>query len=160
MPACPPLVLKHCDGELPCFHPQRTAAIGNAAVASVSALSLLRSFTSTRHLQVYLTGSVDDDEPDAHSRLVQSLDKSNTEIDQRDFPPLHFKVVSVDHPYVARKSAKEFQSVDGILKYTSLQKHYEHLPSVVVFLTSFSADWQQGDWAQVRCWPARTRSTV
>ena len=96
---------------------------------------------------MYLTGSVDD-EPDIHSRLIQSLDKSNTEIDQRDFPPLHFKTISVDHPFVVRKAPKEFQSVDGILKYSSLQKHYESLPSVVVFLTSFSIDWQQSDWNQ------------
>ena len=80
--------------------------------------------------------------------MIQSLDKSNTEIDQRDFPPLHFKTISVDHPFVVRKSPKEFQSVDGILKYSSLQKHYESLPSVVVFLTSFSIDWQQSDWNQ------------
>jgi hypothetical protein len=98
--------------------------------------------------QVFITGTVED-ESDLHARLTANLEKCNTEIDQRDFPPLSYKSISIDHAYVLKKNPKEYQSVDGILKYSSLQKHYDLLPSVVVMIVSFSVEWQASEWTQL-----------
>ena len=77
------------------------------------------------------------------------MEKCNTEIDQRDFPSLSFKTVSIDHTYVHKRAPKEFQSVDGILKYSSLQKHYELLPSVVVLTAAYNVEWQTSEWTRL-----------
>jgi hypothetical protein len=90
-----------------------------------------------------------DDEPDLHARLIENLEKCNTETDQRDFPSLHFKSVPIDHPYVIKKPNKEFQSTDGILKYSTLYKHYDLLPSVIVITVSFCVDWHQSGWVRL-----------
>ena len=87
-----------------------------------------------------------DDEFDITGRLIASLEKCNTEIEQKDFPAVLFKSVTADHAYVQKKNPKEYQSVDGILKYSSLQKHFELLPSVVVITVSFTVEWQASDW--------------
>ena len=78
--------------------------------------------------------------------MIATLEKCNTEIDQRDFPALFFKPVAIDHAYIPKKNAKEFQSVDGLLKYSSLCKHFELLPSVVIITAGFSVDWQAFEW--------------
>ena len=78
--------------------------------------------------------------------MIATLEKCNTEIDQRDFPPISFKSVAIDHAYVLKKNTKEFQSVDGILKYSSLHKHYELLPSVVIITAGFNVEWQTLEW--------------
>ena len=87
-----------------------------------------------------------DDEFDITGRLISSLEKCNTEIEQKDFPAVLFKSVTADHAYVLKKNPKEYQSVDGILKYSSLQKHFELLPSVVAITVSFTVEWQASDW--------------
>jgi hypothetical protein len=90
-----------------------------------------------------------DDEFEITGRLIATLEKCNTEIEQKDFPAVIFKSVTADHPYVPKKNPKEYQSVDGILKYSSLQKHFELLPSVVVLTASFTVEWQASDWAHL-----------
>ena len=87
-----------------------------------------------------------DDEFDITGRLIASIEKCNTEIEQKDFPAVIFKSVTTDHAYILKKNPKEYQSVDGILKYSSLQKHFELLPSVVVITVSFTVEWQASDW--------------
>ena len=96
-------------------------------------------------MQVFVTGTIDDDS-ELHGRLISTLEKCNTEIDQRDFPALAFKKVSIDHSYISKKNIKEYQSVDGILKYSSLHKHFELLPSVVVITVAFNMEWQASEW--------------
>jgi hypothetical protein len=96
-------------------------------------------------MQVYVTGSVEN-EPDIHDRIITCLDKTNTDIEQRDFPPLSFKVVLQEHRYLVKQPSKDTAALEGILKFNTLQKHHDLLPSVVLLLSTFCVDWQQNEW--------------
>jgi hypothetical protein len=41
-----------------------------------------------------------------HARLILILEKCNAEYDQKEFPAVLFKSVSIDHMYVAKKTPK------------------------------------------------------
>ena len=97
-------------------------------------------------IQVNIIGTIED-EPDVHGRLIYSLRLALDETDsETTLPPFVFRSVGIDHTFKDKKPAREFPSYDGILKYNWLQKHFDQLPSCVIYLSSFSTDWSLSEW--------------
>jgi hypothetical protein len=62
--------------------------------------------------------------------------------------PLQFKSVSVDYPFPSKTPAKDVMSVEGIIKFNWPTKHFELVPSVVLYCVPFGVDWSAGEWSK------------
>lgn len=71
----------------------------------------------------------------------------DSELDS-SIPAIQFKSVPLDHAFKEKRPSREFPSFDGILKTSWLYRHCEKLPSVVLYLTSFSVDWSPIEWSR------------
>jgi hypothetical protein len=89
-----------------------------------------------------------DNEPDLHGRLIKLFESVHVDIGTNEISPLHFKSVPVDYPFTEKKPAKENLSAEGVLKFSWPLKHYEQIPSVVLFCVSFGVDWSAAEWTR------------
>ena len=107
-------------------------------------------------MQIFFIGTVDN-EPDFHQRLIRSFDGTNVDnSDNKEFPKLAYFIcpsssfvdrnVYQDVQFPTKKLPKELPTTEGILRSDWLIKHHEQLPSVVLFITSFSVDWSLSEW--------------
>eukprot|EP01040_Poterioochromonas_malhamensis_P024915 gene24915-30953_t len=96
---------------------------------------------------VFVLGAVDN-EPDIHSRLIKLFETVHSEIGTNEISPLHFKSVSADYTFAEKKPGKEIPSVEGILKFSWPLKHYDQIPSVVLFCVPFGVDWSAAEWTR------------
>lgn len=94
-----------------------------------------------------MLGAVDN-EPDIHSRLIKLFETVHSEIGTNEISPLHFKSVPADYSFAEKKPGKEIPSVEGILKFSWPLKHYDQIPSVVLFCVPFGVDWSSAEWTR------------
>lgn len=85
-------------------------------------------------------------ETDFHLRLTRCMETTSAEADQKDVAPLDFRCVAPDHNFMAKKASKDNPSLDGVLRGNWLLKHHEQLPSAVILLVTFCADWSSNEW--------------
>lgn len=93
-------------------------------------------------------------EPDIHDRLIRVIQSSFRESDTKDQAHLivNFKSVATENALPEKKPPKDFISTEGILKHNWPTKHYENVPSVLVFTVAFSVDWTLSEWVRKEAW--------
>lgn len=89
-----------------------------------------------------------DNEPDIHNRVIKLLENVHQEIGTNEVSPLFFKSVSQDYLFVEKTPQKEVLSVEGVLKFNWPSKHFDLLPSVVLFCVPFGVDWSANEWSK------------
>lgn len=91
-------------------------------------------------------------EPDIHDRLIRVFQNSYKDIDSKEQSTVNFKSVATEQAIPEKKPPKEILSTEGILKYNWASKHYEFVPSVLVFTVAFSVDWTLSEWVRKESW--------
>eukprot|EP00598_Pedospumella_elongata_P013616 CAMPEP_0184989876 /NCGR_PEP_ID=MMETSP1098-20130426/30532_1 /TAXON_ID=89044 /ORGANISM="Spumella elongata, Strain CCAP 955/1" /LENGTH=1412 /DNA_ID=CAMNT_0027514969 /DNA_START=100 /DNA_END=4338 /DNA_ORIENTATION=+ len=101
--------------------------------------------------QVFLTGQVET-EPDIHDRLIRVLQSGYKDADSKDASAVIFKTVATEHALPEKKPSKDTISTEGIIKYNWPMKHFESVPSVLLFTVAFSVDWTLSEWVRKESW--------
>eukprot|EP00981_Chlorochromonas_danica_P006367 scaffold1365_cov163-Ochromonas_danica.AAC.57 len=108
---------------------------------------------------VFLTGTVDH-EPDIHAKLIRALDSCQREVDQGKeglsvtykekelLQPIQFQVVPLDYSYIEKKPPKDYINSEGILKTNWPTKHFDSLPSVLLYVVPFGIDWNVNEFSR------------
>jgi tetratricopeptide (TPR) repeat protein len=102
-------------------------------------------------VQVFLAGQVET-EPDIHDRLIKVIQSSYRDSDAKDQSAVNFKSVALEQALPEKKPPKDNLSAEGILKYNWPSKHYELVPSVLLFTVAFSVDWSISEWIRKETW--------
>lgn len=101
--------------------------------------------------QVFLTGQVET-EPDIHDRLIRVLQAGYKDADSKDPSTVNFKSVATEHALPEKKPLKDSVTTEGILKHNWPAKHFELVPSVLLFTVAFSVDWTLSEWVRKEQW--------
>jgi hypothetical protein len=96
-------------------------------------------------LQVFILGAIEN-EPDLNSRLIKLFESVHLDIGTNEISPPHFKSVPVHYPFTEKRPAKEILSTEGVLKFSWPLKHFEYIPSVVLFCVPVGVDWSATEW--------------
>lgn len=106
-----------------------------------------------------MTGSVDH-EPEIHLKLVRCFEACQRELDQAKegvmvtykekelLQHISYRIVNADYSFLEKKPPKDFVNVEGILKYTWQSKHYEAIPSVLIYFIPFGVDWNANEFSR------------
>lgn len=78
--------------------------------------------------------------------MIRSFENTTYDNDFKEFPKLNYRSISADLAFPPKKPAKEAPTVEGILRSNWFLKYYQQLPSVVLFMATFSSDWTLADW--------------
>lgn len=70
------------------------------------------------------------------------------ESDQKDVPPIEFRLFRNQQYFPEKKPQKETMSIEGIMKLFWITKYNDILPSVLIVTFSFSADWPISEWVR------------
>lgn len=87
-----------------------------------------------------------ENEPDIHNRLIRCFENTNYENEFKDFPKLQYRSVSPELQFPSKKASKETPNTEGIIRSNWLLKYHQQLPSVLLFITSFSVDRSLAEW--------------
>jgi hypothetical protein len=80
------------------------------------------------------------------------IQTSYKESDSKDQSTVEFKSVVTEHALPEKKPAKDAISTEGVLKYNWPTKHFELVPSVLLFTVAFSVDWTLSEWVRKEAW--------
>lgn len=94
-----------------------------------------------------------DHEPEIHARLIHCFEDSQRELDEAKkrnpitykekelLQPMSFRSVPADYAFIEKKPPSEFVNTDGILKHNWPSKHFDSIPSVLVYVIPFGIEW-------------------
>jgi hypothetical protein len=98
--------------------------------------------------KVFLVGSIDTDS-EIHQKFTRTYDSQVKDNDGKESSQLiEFRSVAIDHAFPEKKAPKDFISIEGILKQNWMSKHFESIPSMLVYFIPFNSDWNNNDWVK------------
>jgi hypothetical protein len=98
---------------------------------------------------VFLAGHVET-EPDVHDRLIRMVQGSSKDDKEQ---VISYRSVDVEQAIPEKKPPKEpTVAPEGLLKHNWAAKHFQSVPSCLIFTVPFSVDWPLSEWVRKEAW--------